>query len=262
VNETTPIDRAHSEMTRAPEDDRARLRFYERIADGELYLLLSSEAEGDRVTPAIFDLPEGRFVLAFDREERLARFAGDVAPYAALSGRTLTAMLADEALGLGLNLDVAPSAILLPGDAMGWLAKMLAERPEEISAEIEEVAAPAGLPESLIAALDAKLAMAAGMARIAYLVALRYRGGGRGHMLAFIDAPEPARTALAGATGETLVFSGLDAAALDVGFFAASDEISARLARVGLRFDLPEVVSAAPVPVAPGSAPEKPPRLR
>lgn len=258
----TVLDRAHAAMTNDPDDAAARLRFYERLADGELFLMLQQEAQGDQIEPTIFELAEGRFVLAFDREERLAKFAGDIAPYAALSGRALAGMLATQALGLGLNLDVAPSAILIPAEALGWLAETLSEHPEEVEAEIDEVASPKGLPEILITALDAKLALAAGMAQSAYLVALRYRGGGQGHMLAFIDAPEAARGALAQATGEALTFSGLEAGALDVGFFAASDEMSARLARVGLRFDLPVVEPPAARPGAPGRDPAKPPRLR
>ena len=40
---------------------------------------------------------------------------------ATLSGRRLAAMLASEGLGLGLNLDDAPSAQLLEPGAMTWL---------------------------------------------------------------------------------------------------------------------------------------------
>jgi hypothetical protein len=49
---------------------------------------------------------------------------------------------------------------------------------------------------------------------------------------------------------------------MDVMFIRASDEIAARLAKVGLRFDLPEPAAPAMAPVAPGSDPSKPPRLR
>ena len=261
MTDQTPIDAAHAAMAKAEDDPHARLRFYERVAESELFLLLSGEASREQIEPAIFDLPEGRFVLAFDREERLAEFAGDIAPYASLSGRLLVEMLSPENLGLGLNLDVAPSAILIPGTGIAWLAETLAEQPQEIATEIEEVARPIGLPEALIQALDGKLALSAGMASMAYLVALKYRGGGSGHLLAFIDAEPAAEAALTQAVNEALVFSGLEAGALDVGFFAASDEMSARLARVGLRFDLPEARTSLH-PVAPGSDPDKPPKLR
>jgi hypothetical protein len=80
-------------------------------------------------------------------------------------------------------------------------------------------------------------------------------------MLAFVDPAPGAEGALAQLVGDALSFSGLEAASLDVAFFRATDPICARLARVGLRFDLPEVV-APPERAAPGSDPDKPPRLR
>ena len=80
MSETTPLDQAHAAMEAAPEDGAARMRFYERLADGELFLMLSAEPKGDDVSPEIFELEEGTFVLAFDRESRLADFAGRPAP--------------------------------------------------------------------------------------------------------------------------------------------------------------------------------------
>ena len=69
--------------------------------------------------------------------------------------------------------------------------------------------------------------------------------------------------ALATAVSEVLSFSGLEAAALDVAFFRAEDPAAARLARVGLRFELPKPEPMAQTPGhAPGLNPDKPPRLR
>ncbi|WP_416368049.1 SseB family protein [Tritonibacter mobilis] len=263
MTEMTPLDQAHAAMEAAPADDAARLRFFERLADSELFLLLDKEPEGDRISPEIFETGEGRFVLVFDREERLAQFAERIVPYAALSGRVIASMLAGQGIGLGVNLEVAPSSILIPDAAMGWLAETLAHAPGEVEAAISEVHPPRGLPETLLAALDTKLATATGLARMAYLAAVTYESGGSGHLLAFIGAEPGAEPALAKAAGEALTFSGIEAGALDVGFFAASEEISARLARVGLRFDLPEVETGQIYqPQRPGSDPEKPPRLK
>ena len=50
MTEITPLDSAHAAMQAAPDDDTARLRFYERLADGELFVLLSQEAADDVVT--------------------------------------------------------------------------------------------------------------------------------------------------------------------------------------------------------------------
>lgn len=263
MTDLTPLDTAHAAMQRAPEDDGARLRFYERLADSELFLLLSEEPQGEALSPELFELADGRFILAFDREARLADFVGKPAPYAALSGRVIAAMLAREGIGMGINLEVAPSSILIPAEAVSWLDATLGHGPEEVEARMEAFTAPGGLPEILLGALDTKLATARGLARSAYLVGVAYDGGGRGHLLGFVDALPQAEGALARAVSEALTFSGIEAGALDVGFFAASDPVAARLAQVGLRFDLPEVqpedLGARP---APGADPDKPPILR
>ncbi|SHJ07769.1 SseB protein N-terminal domain-containing protein [Palleronia salina] len=257
----TPLDTAHAAMEAAPDDDDARLTFYDRVAAAELYLLLTAEPEGDALDPRLFETSQGTFVLVFDRVERLGDFAHDGATYAALSGRTLTAMLTGQGVGLALNPGVAPSSFLMPPDAVDWLAGTLRDGPDEIDARPTEIAAPTGLPEKLLGALDAKLATATGLARMAYLVATTYEGGGRGHMLAFIDPARGANGALARAVREALVFSGLEAGTLDVAFFDASDPMAARLARHGLRFDLPKFEPRA-APSAPGTDPDRPPKLR
>ncbi len=259
----TPLDTAHDAMTAAPDDDGARLRFYERLADSELFLMLAKEPVGEEVEPELFDTGQGHFVLVFDREDRLAQFAGRVVPYAGLSGRVIAGLLAEEGIGLGLNLEVAPSSILIPAEAIAWLAQTLGHAPDEVESDLQELSPPTGLPETLLTALDTKLATAAGLARFAYLVATRNANGAPGHMLGFIDAVPGAEEALAKATGEALTFSGIEAGALDVGFFRASDVISAQLASVGLRFDLPEPETPPDTKrAAPGSDPENPPILR
>lgn len=259
----TPLDAAHAAMTAAPEDDAARLRFFERLGDAELFLLLEGEAEGDAVTPQVFDPGTGSIVLVFDRPERLSGFVGAEAPYAALSGRVVAGLLAEQGLGLGLNLDVAPSSFLLDAQGVAWLAQTLGHGPDEVEAQLAEVSAPTGLPDVLIAALDTKLATATGLAQLAYLVGSTDRAGTRGHLLAFVGAAPGTEPALARAASEALVFSGIEAGAMDVAFFDASDPVTARLARVGLRFDLPQPAPVrAPDAQAPGSDPARPPRLR
>ncbi|PZX18420.1 type III secretion system (T3SS) SseB-like protein [Palleronia aestuarii] len=257
----TPLDRAHDAMMADEADDAARLAFYERVADAELYLLLDGEPSGDVLDPRIFETSQGAFALVFDLADRLAEFAGGPAPYAALSGRLLVGMVAGQGCGIALNPGVAPSSILLPADAVGWIAATLAEEATEHEARPVELTFPAGLPERLLPALDAKLGLASGRARFAYLAAVRYADGTNGHMLAFVGATPGAERALAGAVREALVFSGLEAGQIDVAFFDPSDAIAARLAKVGLRIDLPVPEEPGPRD-APGSDPDRPPRLR
>ncbi|MDX8350198.1 SseB family protein [Cognatiyoonia sp. IB215446] len=256
----TDLDNAHAAMEAAPEDDAVRLRFYERLADTQLFMLLDGEPDGDQVKPALFEAEDQRFSLVFDREERLSQFVGRVAPYAGLPGRDLVRMLAGQGIGLALNLDVAPSAMLIPAEAVDWLVATLGNAPDETEARLTEITAP-HVPEAVVTGLDRKLAIAGGLARFAYLAAATYEDGGKGHVLVFIDALDGAENALAAAASEALTFSGIEAGVMDVMFARASDPLAAHLARVGLRFDLPEAVMPE-APGAPGMDPEKPPKLR
>lgn len=259
----TLLDAAHAAVSADPEDEAARLRFYERLADGELLLLLEREAQGDKLDPRVFELETGPVVLVFDRDDRLSEFTGGVAPYAALPGRVIAGLLQGQGIGLGVNLGVAPSSMMLPAEAMDWLASTLEGTPEELEA-LPEAFLPPSAPPALIAALQEKLNMAGGLAAGAMLAGVRYQDGRHGHVLVFIGASAAAEPALARAAREALVFSGIEAGEMDVVFLGPDAPGLQPLARVGLRFDLPkiEAAPAAVAPSAPGSDPAKPPRLR
>lgn len=261
----TDLDRAHARMTAAPDEDAARAAFYAALGDAALVVLLTGAAQGDQISPEIFELDGQRFALAFDTEERLADFSGAAAAYASVPGRLVAALLAEEGIGLGLNLDVAPSSILIPPEALVWLTRTLsAEPPQAVEARPEELRPPGVLPEGLLSALDAKLSRTGGLVQCAYLAGVSYAGGGQGHLLAFVGAVPGAEDVLARAVSEALVFSGIEAGALDVGFVPAGSAVEARLERVGLRIDpaRPEGPAASAARAAPGSDPSRPPRLR
>lgn len=261
MTDTTELDAAHAAMMADDTDDVARLRFYERLADTELFMLLEAEAEGDQITPATFDVEDQPFVLIFDREARMVEFYGKIAPYAALSGRGMAQMLEGQRIGMALNMGVAPSAMLIPAEAVDWLAQTLGAAPEEVDGQITELTAPTGLPERLLEALDRKLATAAGLAVEAYLCGVTYEGGGRGHMLAFVGTEPGAEAALTAAVNEALVFSGIEAGMLDVAHLEGGDPVSERVAKVGLRFDLPTPQMPETPGANPGMDPTKPPKL-
>ncbi len=259
----TPLDQAHAEMEMHPEQDAMRLRFYERLADSELFLLLEAEATDDTVKPMIFPVETQKYALVFDTEDRLAEFAQTPAPFVSLSGRMIAAMLAGKSIGLGVNLSVAVSSILLPDTAVTWLAKTLAIDPEETQAKPVSIHPPRAVPEVLIKALDMKLAAMAGVAKAAYLAEVAYENTPKMHVLVFLDALEQAQTAITSAVSEALTFSGIEAGTLDVLFLRGSDPICVQLAKVALRFDLPVLLEPkAQVIEAPGTNPDKPPKLR
>lgn len=257
----TVLDRAFRAMEAAPESTGPRLRFYERLADAALFVLLEEEAADRRMRPRVFPLEDGPLVLAFDREDRLAAFAEEAADHAEMSGRVLVPMLAEAGLGLGLNLGVAPSEIVLPPEALGWLAETLSARPAEVSDLPDALTVPTGAPRDLLQSLDAKMPGLAGLADHAVLAGAVRPGGAQGLVLAFVGAVRGAEPALAQAAGEALIFSGLEDGALDVTFTNPGSEAAERLARTGIRFDLPEA-HAESAPRPPGTDPHRPPRLR
>lgn len=264
--ETTALDLAHAAMEEAPEDGAARLHFYHRLADSELLLLLDEDPRGTSIRPAIFTLEAGRFVMAFDRDDRLAAFCDAPAPYAALPGRVIAAELAGRGLGLGLNLGVGPSAILLPAEALDWLAGTLSQGPAPDEARPIAFAPPDGLAAGLMHALATAIAAFGGLAQRAHLALARYADGRSGHLLAIEAARPGAEAALARAVNEALVFSGADAGSLDVTFVAPGDAALMAMAGVAMVLDLPVPEAAprpeAPAPAAPGMDPARPPRLR
>ena len=259
----TPLDAAHAAMERDETDEASRMRFFDCLADGEFFLLLEEEPTGADLKPRVFPLDSGPVILIFDLEERMAEFSGGVAPYAALPGRVIAQILAGQGVGLGVNLGVAPSQMILPPEAMDWLAGLLDGAPEEAEDVPERFERPKGLPEALVQALEAKFARVAGLAAFALLMGVVYRGGRRGHMLAIVGAAEAAQAALAHAVREALVFSGLAAGVLDVTFLTGEEEVLVRMLQVAKRFDIPvPVVREASAPIAPGSDPDRPPKLR
>lgn len=262
MDEATPLDRAHARMEAAGEDDEgARRAYYDRLAAAELFLLVEEEARQERVSPMLARVDGASFALAFDREDRLAAFAGDAAPYLALGGRALTGMLADEGLGLALNPDVAPSAYLLPPEAVAWIAETAGVAPDETADRPERVMPPETLPEAWLEALDARLAAMAGLARVAWLAGVEWADGRQGHLVAVEARTPDVGAAVARAVSDCTALVGQDIGEVSVVVLAPGDRLAERIARVGLRFDLPQ--TARPdAPTPPGSDPDRPPRLR
>ena len=254
---TTQLDRTHAAMTAG--GDAEGMAFYRALADAELFILLEAEAEGEVMTPRIFDLADGPVLLAFDNEERLAGFSDQVLPYAALPGRIVAAQMVGQGLSLGLNLGSgAASEVILPPEALDWLMAMLDQAPAQASqAQVARFEPPA-VPVQVLDALATGLA---GVGRT-YVVGAVYDGGRRGQMLVLVGVAASAEAALLRAVTEALAFSGLDASALDTVFLAEDDGALARLAGPALMLQ-GDVVEVEEVPrVGPGMDPARPPNLK
>ncbi len=256
----TPLDLTYLAMQQNEAEAPA---FYARFLEAELFLLLESEMVQDEAQPLVIETSDGALVLVFDLEERMAAFSDTPSDYIALSGRRIARMLAGKGVGIGLNLGEAPSAMVLPVEAVDWLAEAAMGEDEAVEAKPLEISKPVGVPEALIQALDGKLANMGGVVGAAHLVSVRYEGGEAGHMLALVNVPEAAKTGVSEALSEALRFSGVEAGQLDLAFLAADDAHLKRFERAGLGFEIPELVlPKAPAPLAPGMDPNKPPILR
>jgi len=260
----TPLDQAHALMDKDPEADRHRLRFYQQLADSPLFLLLEQEATEAAISPKILTVDGQDFVLGFDSEARLGDFIQQETAFATVTGRDLAQMLAGKNIGLGLNLGVAPSAILIPPEALDWLLEALANPVVEVQDRPVSFHAPANLSGDFAGALALRLQACSGMLEAAYLVDAAYETGARGLLLGIVRASSDREDMLRNIAAEAVSFTS-EGVVLDVVFLDTDSEVSARLAVVGLEIDIPvEDLEKAPaqIPAAPGMDPDKPPRLR
>ncbi|MBW7922886.1 MAG: SseB family protein [Rubellimicrobium sp.] len=257
----TPLDTAHAAMEADPGDDTRRVAFYGLFADTELFVMLAGDSAGDDVQPALFDVEGARYLVAFDREDRLTGFTGEITPYAALPGRGLAAMIAGEGIGIALNAEL-PSAMLIPPDAVDWLAATLAEGAHRLAARPRSFHSPQALPDALMQALGRGLAQSAGLVSAAWIAGVTYEDDSTGHLIGFAGVPPGAEAALAGMVREALVFSGIDEGWLDVAVFAAGDPNIGAIDGVGRALPVPAPPPEAPPRPAPGTDPDRPPRLR
>lgn len=259
----TELDALHAAMQAG--DEAEGLAFWRAFADAELFLLLEAEAGDGVVQPRLFDLAEGRLILAFDTEERLAAFAGAPLPYAALPGRVIAQEMAGQGLSLGLNLGSdAASETVLPPEALDWLIEMLDQAPPEaLEAQIVEVLPPR-VPQQVMEALARALSGLPGQGAAvgAYLAGVRYGDGRRGQLLAVTGLAPSVEAKLARAVTEALAFSGIEAGALDLAFPAEGDALVARLLRVALVLQGEAPEAAPEQATGPGMDPGRPPRLR
>ena len=246
----TPLARAAKLWLSRPEDDAARLRLYEVLSGAELVLPLQGEVEGEDVTPETVEVAGVPHVLAHDS---ISAFAGGAPrPTATLSGLALAQMLEGQGAGLALHLEGLADPLMVAPEALDWLARNLGEGPDRVEARPVALYPPKGLPTTLLTALDRRLAQGEGLAPAAWLAAVDWSDGSRGHLLAFVGARPGSEEPLAAGINAAVALSGAEDLRLDVTFLPEGDPVIERIAKVGLRFDMED----------PDEAPTGPPRLR
>ncbi len=248
----TPLDRAALQVAAEGSDAAWRL-LLSRVSATDLFLLLEAEAEGDQVRPVVTDPGSGPVALAFDREARLAEMAGG-APYAAVPGGDLAALLAAQSVGLCLNLGT-PGEIVVSADQLGWIVGAIGEGPSDAPDPVA-LEAPFAADADLLEAIGQAVAPFGTAAGQVYLASLRRSDGTAGYVLASVGAEDEARPVLAGAFETAVRLAGV--ADADIAFAEAGSALAERLARVGVRFDAEEKAASK----GPGLDPERPPILR
>lgn len=234
----TPLDQAFAELEDGAE--AAYRRYYAAFAAAELFVPMTREGVPDAV-----EVDGAAFALAFDTEARLQDFAQGETERAVLTGRALVAAMVAQGAGIGLNLGVAETAMLLDAETVAWIAEQGQADVVEDAGGIAEIETPQVTAETL-RAIDGFLARLTGEA--AYLC------GSRDGLVLILRGEDGA--ALAAGLAEVLALSGTtEPVRLAVTESAAA---LARAANVGIRFDLPEPQAQA----APGGDPTQPPRLR
>ncbi len=214
----TPLD----ELCQVPFHDAdapARARILSRLADTELFAALLEEPADDRAELQLFDLPEGRFALACDREERLAGFVGGPVAYIAMPGRVLAGALADEGRGLLVNPGYA-SQLMLDAEVLGWLVRALQARPSMAPDETaRRLGAPAPEAVALLAEpLAQRLGDMIGLVGRLALVMAEWHDGRQGHALILAGVDPAHQGAVAKALAELLAFLPELPGGVDIGF--------------------------------------------
>ena len=248
----TPLD----ELCQIPfheADAPARARILSRLADTELFAALLAEPAADMADPRQFDLPEGRFALACDREDRLAGFVGGPVAYVGLPGRVLAAALAAEGQGLLVNPGHA-SQLMLDAGMLGWLAQSLQAQPGVSPDTARRLGAPSAEAVALLAEpLAQRLGDMIGLVGKTALVSAEWADGRRNHALLLAGVDPERQPAIAKALAELLAFLPELPGGVDIGF----DPVALPQGALVLE---PPPPPAAPAPVR--RDPKAPPRLR
>lgn len=260
----TPLRSALAATTADPEDDAARLALFRALAVSELLLLLSEPPTAESLSPKVFGVEEGTVGLVFDAEERLADFAGGEADFIALPARVLAEMFLENDLAMGINLG-QEAATILPVPALKWFVDFLEEGPQEHEVQLHVIRQLTGAPQQVLAAVIGQLGLMPGVATRAVFAEAEYTNGDRAPLVALDGVAERDRPALARAIDEAVGLSGVEGARVDVAFPEPDSELWGILDKVGRALDLTELTATASPgdqkPAAPGSDPDKPPKL-
>ena len=252
------MDKTYAHMLASPESDTAGLRFYEAFCDTNLSVLVNAD-----LSMQVFETSQGKIILAFDTEERVAEFVDQPTEFIKMPGRELVTQLRGTDTGIGLNLNVAPTSQILTPEILAWISELLSVDSTLLVDQVAGFSADCQLSAEDRTALTDRLANFAGRVEAAYLCGVTYTDGAMADALFIVDCDPTIEADLFTAMIETQKFAKEDVADLAIKFISSSSPALLEIRRHGDELHLPKpIVTPAFQPTAPGMDPDKPPKLR
>lgn len=234
----TAIERAYSEMITGGEAEL--VRFYQLLAGSDLLVLLDASDGNEVPEPKVIPVEAGHYVLVFDLKERVTELTGYDAPTSRVTGREVFQLMRGRGIGVAVNMGEAPSAMLIPADAIDWICDTLdaaADKPAgpppaPAAGRFKALLAPHNFPDTLQLALNDRLGPVADLFDKALLLRAEYDDGQSGYLVAFSAVEEGSRGVIAACVNDALAtFRGKDVA-LDIAFMARDEPLLDRIGRV------------------------------
>ena len=252
------MDKTYARMQAAPNSDAAGLRFYEAFCDTNLHVLVNAD-----LSLQIFETSQGKLILAFDTEERMAEFVEQPTEFIKMPGRELVTQLKETDIGIGLNLNVAPTSQILTPEILDWVSALLSVDSTLMVDQVAGFSADCQLSDDDRTALTDRLVNFTGVVKAAYICGVTYADGATADALFFIDCDQDIEADLFTAMIETQKFAMDSSADLAIKFISSDSPALPEIQRHGHQLHIPApIVTPTFQPSAPGMDPNKPPKLR
>lgn len=229
------------------------------VARTEFHLLLLADSDGTSAEPFLLDVNNGKAAVVFDKLDLMAGFQDGVSNFISASGRDLAVMLHKENLLLTINPGCEDTSFILEQNTLEWMSAQTNLAPKTIEFSVKDIGPARDADIALVTALDEILPNMQGLAERLVVAGLT-EDAEKGMVIFFLNTQPGAEDTLTQLIHEMVTFSAGNIPDLNVGFVRNEDPLVNRLKEIGLHMQLPKLPVPTPRP-APGSDPDKPPKL-